>query len=397
MSCEGAFAAEKGSEARLLESWKAFFDSYRENSGPINELEALCRELSLADNPDFYSSESLDSVPDAAVSIHNARIHAEKALETVSSPELFEEECSLLAFHMNDYLLSTVESNRLYLFQFVELLTIISILSVVFVFGGIAWVKSKKKMEALAEKYRQEQLVTATIAKVQESERNRISHDLHDTVTQDIRTALMFVRQLDNSQSLTEDQKIIVSKIKHLDEQNMKNIRNIIRNLTPPEIENSNFTTLLADFSASVRETSGITCKFYAEESELYKKLSSDQKLHIFRIVQECVNNAIKHSGAGEISIIVREESNPDDGGKSLSADRNPLSGRCLVFLVSDDGCGIATSKSQREAENVVEILERNTHLGINGMKSRASMIGAKLEIQSDGEVGTLVRLSVPL
>ena len=394
-TCTGAFASDKASEIRLVDSWKAFFESYISSNSAaagisedtIENLKILVYELSLFSDSDFYfgeteSTETESAISAAATSIKEAFFHAGNALGEVSSPEQFQQECSLLIFCMNNYLLSTVETNRTYIFQFVELLTIISLLSVTIILGGTVWVKNRRKMETLAEQYKQEHLVTATITKVQESERNRISHDLHDTVTQDIRTALMFVNKLDNSDSLTEEQKAIVSKIKQIDEQNMKNIRNIIRNLTPPEIETSNFTTLLAEFSSGIQETNNIPCKFYAEETNLTEQLTADQKLHIFRIVQECVNNSIKHSGASEISIIVREE--------------NDASDKLLVFLISDDGCGIEASK-KKEKDDVVSVLQGGTHLGLSGMKSRATMLGAKLEIISDGEVGTLVKLSVPM
>ena len=419
VSCREASAGEKGSEIRLVDSWKSFFLSYRADlgnslsvadvsAGTVNKLESLVYELSLVNDADFYMAESGAVVSGAALSIKNAYVHAKNALESVAVPEKFRQECFMLIYFMNDYLLCTVESNRTYLFQFVELLTIISLLSVTFVFGGIAWVKNRHKMETLAEQYRQEHLVTATITKVQESERNRISHDLHDTVTQDIRTALMFVHKLDNSDSLTEEQRAIVSKIKQLDEQNMRNIRNIIRNLTPPEIETSNFMTLLAEFSSGIEESNGIPCKFYAEESRLYEKLTADQKLHVFRIVQEGVNNAVKHSGASEISVIVREECGAADSGKSSSADdEKQLSGSRLVFIVSDDGCGIAASKrneavpadaaEKNNKDDIVSVLRGGTHLGLSGMKSRATMLGATLEIKSDSEIGTLIKLTLPM
>lgn len=403
---KGAFCEEKGSEVRLIDSWKSFFFAYQQLSQryspieprySIQELEILAHELSLADTPDFYDSESGEDFSRITIAIHNANIHAAKALQALPNLELFQRECSLLIVCMNDYLVSTVESNRTYLFQIVGLLSIISILSLVFVFGGIAWVKNKKKVETLAEQFRQEHLVTATITKVQESERERISHDLHDTVTQDIRTSLMYVRELDNSEPLTEEQKAIVTKLRQIDEENMKNIRNIIRNLTPPEIEKSNFTTLLADFSSMVKESSGMVCKFYAQDSELYAKLTPDQKLHIFRIIQECVNNSVKHSGANEISIIVREEVEAADEEKSFPALGLPHYNRYLVFLISDDGCGIEASKNKKEAETMEKILEAGTHLGLEGMKSRASLLGAKLDIKSDSDVGTFVSLYVPM
>ena len=90
-----------------------------------------------------------------------------------------------------------------------------------------------------------------------------------------------------------------------------------------------------------------------------------------FRIVQESVNNALKHSKASEISVI-----NPGQ--------------RRLLFLVSDDGIGISGQKAPDD------VISQNTHLGLKGMKSRAELLGAKLEIKSDKETGTQIKLYLP-
>ena len=254
---------------------------------------------------------------------------------------------------------------------FVELLCLISFLSIAVVLGAATYIKNKQKIELLDQKSKAEELVTKTITQVQESERSRISHDLHDTVLQDMRTALLFVHKLEESKALPAEQKDILQKLNNLEKENMKNIRNIIRNLTPPEIETADFPLLLNEYALNTEENSGIPCKFYAEESSLYKKLSPIQKLHIFRIVQESLTNAIKHSGASELSLIVREENGS------------------LIFLISDDGRGFS------DKDNKAKPADDSTHLGLKGMKSRAEILKAELVINSNAESGTQVRLTV--
>ena len=119
--------------------------------------------------------------------------------------------------------------------------------------------------------------------------------------------------------------------------------------------------------------------EFYAEDPSLFAKLNTEQKLHVFRIVQESVNNALKHSKASEISVILREESGAKNPGQ-----------RRLLFLVSDDGIGISEQKAPDD------VISQNTHLGLKGMKSRAELLGAKLEIKSDKETGTQIKLYLP-
>ena len=262
-------------------------------------------------------------------------------------------------------------SNSTLLNQYVELLCLISFLCIAVVLGAAAYIKNKQKIDFLSQKNKADQLVTKTITQIQESERSRISRDLHDTVLQDMRTALLFIHKLEESQTLSQEQKELLNKLNTLENENMKNIRNIIRNLTPPEIETADFTLLLKEYAFNLQENSGIPCKFYSEESSLYKKLTPLQKLHIFRIIQESLTNAVKHSGASELSVIVREENSS------------------LVFLISDDGRGISES-TERDFTS-----ENGTHLGLKGMKSRAELLKADLVINSHADSGTQVRLTL--
>ncbi len=276
--------------------------------------------------------------------------------------------------------MNPAETN-LAVFQFIELLSIISILCLAFILFLLSYIKSREKNRNLEEQNRKERLVTETITQVQENERSRISRDLHDTVTQDIRTALLYAHKLGESKNLSEDEKSLLQKIQKIEEENLKNIRNIIRNLTPSEIESASITQLLSELCENTTERSGIACKFYAEETELLSKITTEQKLHIFRIVQESINNAIKHAKASEVSVIVRKEND--------SADAKTQG---LLFMISDDGSGF--SPIQEESQ---DIISQSTRLGIKGMKSRAALLGAKLEIKSDEETGTQVKLFLPV
>ena len=380
---QNIFAIEN-SEKNLLNTWNDFWSEYSEidfnnTSGPNAaavlkpSLEKLIFQLEEFQKSDSYITETNGNKTESALFIDEALEHAGKALNQASQNNLydFQKECSLLTIQMNQFMMSEIESDRNFMILFVELLCLISFLSIAVVLGAAKYIKNNQKIAFLNQKNKDEELVTKTITQVQESERSRISHDLHDTVLQDMRTALLFVHKLEESEKLETDEKDILQKLNNLENQNMKNIRNIIRNLTPPEIETADFTMLLNEYALNIEEISGIPCKFYAAESGLYKMLTPIQKLHIFRIVQESLTNAIKHSGASELSIIVREEN-----------------GR-LVFLISDDGNGF-TEKDKKD-----ESFENSTHLGLKGMKSRAEILKAELVINSNNESGTQVRLTV--
>lgn len=335
---------------------------------------------------DMYNAEKTEE-SSIKKYIDQAQNHAVRALDFLQENDFsgYRNECAATVSAMNSFMILTIKQDRKYFIPFIELLAIISVLVIAIGISLYFYIENKKKINILEEKSHREQFIASIITHIQENERSRISRDLHDTVTQDTRASLLLVHKLQGMDGLSENQRFLIQNIRVLEETNLRNIKSTIKNLTPPEIEIAKIEELLAEYVQSVKETKGIDCKFYAEKSDLYRNLSASQKLNIFRIMQESVNNSIKHAKPSEISIIAREEK--DD------------SGRRLVFIASDDGCGIKNSSvsSRQSSEAPKDFLNETTHLGIRGMKSRAAIIGAEITIKSDGETGTLIKLTLPV
>ncbi|HET9676057.1 MAG TPA: ATP-binding protein, partial [Solirubrobacterales bacterium] len=97
-----------------------------------------------------------------------------------------------------------------------------------------------------------------------------------------------------------------------------------------------------------------------------FSDLGEDAQLVVYRVAQEALSNAARHSGAARVEVRLRRT---DAGG--------------VVLEVADDGRGFAFDESQRG-------------LGIGGMRERALLIGAELTIESRPDSGTTVRLTVP-
>ena len=385
-------------EDLLFNSWDNFLNKHNQNpyeTSAIEEKNALEDFIASIENfkqSDMYIAEveeTKDNEFSTSFYINQAQNHAVLALAFLEENNFpyYQQEYSSLVSAMNSFMILTIKQDRKYFIPFIQVLAAISFLLIASAISLCFYIENQKKIRLLEEKSRREQFMTSVITQVQENERNRISRDLHDTVTQDTRTSLLLVHKLQNMSDLTDEQKSLIQNIHSLEETNLKNIKTIIKNLTPPEIETANLEILLAEYVLSVKETIGIDCKFYAEKSRLYEKLSATQKLHIFRIVQESVNNAIKHANPSEISVIVREEK-----GRT---------GSKLVFITSDDGCGIKSTSFISFDEQILKSqktsLENTTHLGILGMKNRAAIIGAEFSIKSSEETGTLIKLTLPV
>ena len=180
-----------------------------------------------------------------------------------------------------------------------------------------------------------------------ETERRRVSRELHDVV-------LPLVRQ----------------------EQVSDIIRTICMELMPPDFSklslNDSFNDLCARFSARTL----IKCVCFIDEQLNFKKISAENQLHLYRIIQEAFTNIEKHSKATEASLVVRRLIG--------SSTEN------ILICVSDDGIGLRNEPSNLRKGSRFE------GLGMMSMRQRAAIIGAKLDFISESGNGLMVRIEFP-
>ena len=263
-----------------------------------------------------------------------------------------------------------------------KILTIVLLISVAFcvaiIWVSLSHVKTTKEKNILKDKVLENEFITKTIVQVQEKERERISRDLHDTVLQDIRAEQLFLDKLKkiiSSKEKDEELENILEQIISSGKSSLKNTKKKKKNLVPPEVEMEDFMLSLNDLVRNFQNTREIQCSFYTNSNVLLKKLDIEQKTHIYRIVQEAMTNAAKHANPTEIKVVVRED----------------LENNLINFFITDDGCGF-NNKTVKEIG-----IEKSTKLGLKGMESRAILLNGNLQIQSDEETGTHIKLVVPV
>jgi len=144
----------------------------------------------------------------------------------------------------------------------------------------------------------------------------------------------------------------------------VKRVRKLITQLRPELLDKLG---LISALEWHVQEFSGntnIECEFSSSSEELI--LGQEIELAVFRIVQEALNNTAKHSGANKaiVSIEKREKE--------------------IVLEIRDNGRGIAEEKLKGEKS-----------FGLMGMRERADLIGASLQIWGDIQKGTTIRLLI--
>jgi two-component system sensor histidine kinase UhpB len=207
------------------------------------------------------------------------------------------------------------------------------------------------------ERERRESSARALAA--QEAERLRIARELHDEIGQTLTAVALRVEHRAQSSGAAQKE---LTELAEIVQDSLADIRRISHELRPEALDQLGLTNALISLCARVQEQTGLPVR---RDLEVVPALSPEVELAIYRIAQEALTNAVRHSGAAAARV-------------SLSRrDRE------LVLRVSDDGSGLP--------EDVVE------SGGLAGMRERAMLIGAELEIVSQSSRGVGVTLRLPL
>lgn len=273
-------------------------------------------------------------------------------------------------------------------FFFLIVLCFASFIAVLF--SLIHNIKNRKKLQKNRE-------FISEIIQTQEAERNRISRELHDTISQNIKTLLLKEKELSAVLSdynfKSDEIQFKIEQIIGLEKQNQKQLRTIIQNFAVPAIGTIPFKTVINDLCEQFKEQSGIDCTFFVSPDVELDDFSKEQKHHILRIIQEALNNAKAHAKASETSIVIRKVSrNGNDRRSEPVPEQKVQTGEdSICIMIFDDGQGFAG------AAQIESGLYSQNHFGMSGMEMRAKLLGGSLVVQSTAEAGTEVKLEIPV
>lgn len=212
------------------------------------------------------------------------------------------------------------------------------------------------------------------IFNIQESERSKISRDIHDSIIQDIRVIRLQTENLEVLESSKQNQ----HKIEDLATDCIVKLRNICYNLTPAELIShtdgassqielvSIITSLANQFSSRTH----VPCSIGVAPDFEYPVLEKEVTQNLFRVVQEALTNVEKHSYATKVNIYLNRK------------DQN------LIIYITDDGVGC-------NPEKLKEKMMSKEHLGLRSMKDRMDLIGGQIEFNSNQDDGMEVRLQL--
>lgn len=221
----------------------------------------------------------------------------------------------------------------------------------------------EERADELARVAEERRQLLHRIVRAQEEERERVALELHDGLGQVLTSISLFASDL--QQDVPEGARGRVARVNELVQRAIADSRHLVWSLRPPELERLGLVPALRRL---VDELSGsdLTVDLHEEIGDL--RLPGDSEAVVYRVVQEAVNNAMKHAGGSAVSVVLRR--------------RNGV----LTTLVEDDGGGFDP-----------DAVPAGRGLGLIGMRERAELVGGDLVVESARESGTRVRLEVPV
>jgi len=216
------------------------------------------------------------------------------------------------------------------------------------------------------------QLLGLKIIKAQEKERQRVARDIHDGPAQMMSNVVLKAeiceRLIDSD---PEQARMELQNLKKIVRDSLQDVRKIIYNLRPMSLDDLGLVPTLQRYVLTFQEETGISVSFITKGSQ--PELKPVISLTVFRIVQEALNNVVKHAKAN--TVVMQLEFLEDS----------------LRLFVYDDGVGFDTARLKERNEDI------SSGFGLVSMKERIELLGGDMRISSEPGKGTRLNIIIPL
>ncbi len=224
------------------------------------------------------------------------------------------------------------------------------------------------KQKALFQKevIKQQELRSKAIIEAEENERKRIAQELHDGLGQQLSAVKLNMSSLESSIELkTPEQKLMMHNALEIIDDSVKEVRAVSHSMMPNALLKSGLGAAVREFLNRI--SSADKLKIELEIVGLNERLESTMETILFRVLQEIVNNIIKHSRATKVNIqLIRHEEE-------------------LTLIVEDNGIGFDITKIKSDG------------IGLKNIQSRIEFLNGTVNFDSQPQKGTTVIIEVPI
>jgi signal transduction histidine kinase len=229
---------------------------------------------------------------------------------------------------------------------------------------GLYLIHSNRRLfEKLDSLSRQRSELARQLIATQESTLRHISRELHDEFGQTLTAVGALLGRAEKQTPEGSDVRGELHEVRDIAQQTLENVRSLSQSLHPVMLDETGLESTVDWYLPMIERQTGITVHY--EKSGASFPIDGGAGIHIYRILQETLNNVVRHSGAREAWVRLR----------FLAAE--------LELEIEDHGSGFETQKSK-------------PGIGLVAMRERAQLLGAAIQISQLPQRGTLVRLTVP-
>ena len=227
--------------------------------------------------------------------------------------------------------------------------------------------KQKLQQQKFSELEKDKHLmVVDAMLKGQEEERSRLAKDLHDGLGGLLSGVKYSLNNMKDNLIVTPDNMAVFERSLDMIDTSIKELRRVAHNMMPEILVKFGLDEALKEYTNSVAATKLLTVKY--QSFGMKERIENSSEIIIYRIVQELLNNVLKHASASEVLVqLIREQNR-------------------LNVLVEDNGKGFD-----------ITILENNRGAGWNNIRSRVDYLKGQLDIHSDIGKGTSVSIEFNL
>jgi signal transduction histidine kinase len=221
--------------------------------------------------------------------------------------------------------------------------------------------EEQKSILQLENDYKHNLLVVSHLA--EEKEKSRIAEELHDNIGALLSTTKLYLNYFQNNFSYDVD---VLQKVDSLLEKSIQNLRNISHRLSPSTMETYGLISSIETMCNEINDSHKLTVNLQINS---YERLPLHKELHLYRIIQELLNNGIKHSNASLINLSLEKV---DDE---------------IVLEYVDNGVGF-------DIENFAEKANKQG-LGFQNIKNRAEILRGQLLVVSKKGEGVKITITI--
>lgn len=227
--------------------------------------------------------------------------------------------------------------------------------------------KEALQQQQIRELEKDRQLVAVdSMLKGQEEERSRLAKDLHDGLGGLLSGVKFSLRNMKDNLVMTPENMVVFERSLDMIDTSIKELRRVAHNMMPEMLTKFGLDEALKEYCNAINTTRLLTVKYQSVGME--SRIANAAEIIVYRIVQELLNNTMKHASATEVFVqLVRQENR-------------------LNIVVEDNGKGFDTS-----------ILKDGKGAGLVSIQSRVDYLKGQLDIHSSAGKGTLVNIELNL